>query len=105
MGYRGGALRACWILLCAAAFAAGCSTNPPGPVPGDTPPGDACAKANDCGCWECVCEGIGGDPGAAQICKPDGHCPTGEEACATVCSLADAKVSKATAVDKCHGVP
>ncbi|MFT3767697.1 MAG: hypothetical protein QM820_19760 [Minicystis sp.] len=93
-----------WLMAWALAFAAGCSDGT-GPGPGDTPPGETCTKANECGCWECLCEGIGGDPGAAQLCKPDGYCPSGDEACTTVCSLAGAPVAKATAVDKCAGVP
>lgn len=94
-----------WLLVCVAALHAACGSDPPRPVPGDTEPGDTCTKANECGCWECICEGIGGDPGAAQICKPDGRCPTGEEACSTVCSLVDAKVQKATPVEMCGGIP
>lgn len=96
-----------WIepLLFAAALAAGCSSGPAGPGPGDTQPGDPCDKPADCYCWQCTCEGIGGAPGAAQLCKSDGHCPTGDEACGTVCSLANAKVAKATPVEMCPAVP
>ena len=55
--------RTSWLLL--AALAAGCSSGPPGPVPGDTPPGQTCDKPNQCGCWECTCKGING-PGCAD---------------------------------------
>jgi hypothetical protein len=83
--------------------AAGCG-NPTGPGPGSNPPGTACAVANDCYCWQCVCEGVSGLPGEAQLCV-SGKCPTGDEACATSCALAGAKVVSATSVDTCNGVP
>jgi hypothetical protein len=94
-----------WLLACVTACASGCADAPVGPVPGDTPPGAACAKPAECGCWSCTCVGIGGDPGAAQLCQPDGHCPSGAQACKTVCALADAQVATVTAIDRCPGVP
>lgn len=82
-----------------AALAAACSGGPPGPHPGSTVAGHACATAADCGCWVCDCVGING-PGAAQLCL-GGHCPSGQDACATDCASAKAKVAKATPTDKC----
>lgn len=93
-------MRRTWILLVAALLPA-CSGGPAGPLPGSTPAGHACATAADCGCWVCECQGING-PGAAQLCL-GGQCPTGQDACATDCASANAKVAKATAADKCPG--
>ncbi len=86
-----------WIPLVAAL--AGCGTAPTGPGPGATPPGKACGTAADCGCWQCTCKGIDG-PGQGQLCL-DGHCPSGTDACQTVCATADAGVASAVAIDRC----
>jgi hypothetical protein len=83
---------------------AGCGNRPTGPGPGSNPPGAGCAAANDCYCWQCACEGVSGLPGEAQLCV-SGKCPTGDEACATSCALAGAKVASASSVDTCNGVP
>ena len=79
-----------------------CGSNPPG-SPGSGKPGDSCGAAADCGCWSCACQGVAGAPGGAQLC--DGVCPTGEEACASVCAIAGAKVASATSSSHCPAVP
>lgn len=92
------------LALSLSTLGAGCSSSPTGPVPGSHPPGASCSKANDCYCWSCVCEGVSGLPGQAQLCVDD-TCPSGEEACATSCSVLGTKVASATSVDTCNGVP
>jgi hypothetical protein len=94
------------LALFTGAIANACSSTTPGigPAPGNTAPGEACSGAAECGCWSCTCEGVGGAPGAAQLCV-SGKCPTGEAACTPICALADAKLASATAVDACTGVP
>ncbi len=74
------------------------------PKPGGTSPGGACSQPTDCGCWQCNCQGIPGEPGAAQLCV-SGKCPTGAEACAPICQLANTTVASAVSVDSCDGRP
>jgi hypothetical protein len=78
--------------------AASCSN---GYSSGSTPPGQSCSRPTDCGCWQCFCEGVS-TPGAARLCVSD-KCPTGEEACTTVCGTVARKLVMATAgtIDMC----
>jgi hypothetical protein len=92
------------VALYLGALGAGCSSGAAGPMPGQTNPGQACAQATDCGCWQCTCAGVSGAPGAAQLCV-SGACPTGEAACTPVCALVGAEVAAATSVDACEGRP
>jgi hypothetical protein len=93
------------LALAVGVLAAACSDpSPTGPGPGGTPPGQSCSTAKDCGCWQCNCVGVSGQPGAAQLCVDD-KCPTGEAACTPICALANAQLASATAVDQCNGVP
>jgi len=58
--------------------------------------GEPCSNYTECGRWTCICEGIEGAPGSAQLCL-DGVCPSGEEACAIDCATVHAKVAVAVA--------
>ena len=94
------------VALAAGALTAACSSSAPSglPGPGPTPPGQACSAPQDCGCWTCVCEGLSGVPGSAQLCL-SGACPTGEAACAPVCATRGATVASASAMSTCIGRP
>ena len=88
----------------ALALGAACSSTSGGPLPGPDSPGQPCTEASECGCWQCLCTGVGGAPGAAQLCV-SGTCPTGEAACTPICALADAPLASAVSVDSCDGRP
>ena len=93
------------VVLSLGALAPGCADSPSGvPGPGSTPPEQPCAKPADCGCWQCDCQGIGGAPGAAQLCVA-GKCPTGDAACSPICAIVNAKLATATAIDSCPARP
>ena len=59
--------------------------------------GASCTEATQCGCWECICKRVSGDPGGAQLCI-EGRCPTGVEACTAVCAIAGAQFEEAVAI-------
>lgn len=99
-------MKRAWIVLSLTLVACAAESREPTiplPAPGPTPPGAPCDDPADCGCWECACEGIDG-PGYAQLCQAD-RCPTGAEACAAVCDLADAAVAMATSITSCPARP